>query len=126
VGLFDEDLLRGQDAELSWRIVRAGFRLEYVPDAIVYHRNERTLRGLMREGYAHGRASILVNRRHYDLVRQTGHPRVYWQGYRDIGNRMMRSVTGPDRAFSVCYVAFNLGKKIGKFAGSLRHRYADL
>jgi glycosyltransferase involved in cell wall biosynthesis len=126
VGLFDEELLRGQDAELSWRIFAAGFRLEHVPTAIVYHRNERTLGGLLREGFTHGKASILVHRLHHELVRQTGHPRIYWQSYRDIGNRLVRSVTGPDRAFSACYVVFNVGKKLGKIAGSIRYRYRDL
>jgi glycosyltransferase involved in cell wall biosynthesis len=125
VGLFDERLLRGQDAELSWRIVAAGFSLVHVADAIVYHRNERTLGGLICEGYTHGTASILVNRRHHDFVRQTGHRRLYWKSYREIGSRLIRSVTGPDRVFSACYVAFNVGKKLGKIAGSVRHGYAD-
>lgn len=53
VGRFDEGLLRGEDVECSYRLVGAGYRLVYVPEAIIYHRNERTPWGLVHEGYTH-------------------------------------------------------------------------
>jgi glycosyltransferase involved in cell wall biosynthesis len=61
---FDETLLRGSDVDLSWRLHAAGWSFVYAPDAIVYHRNERTLRGLFAEGFTHGRHGERVRRRH--------------------------------------------------------------
>ncbi len=55
VGPFDEELLRRSDFEFSYRVVAAGFRLAFSPDAVVYHRNESTLAGLFSEGWVHGR-----------------------------------------------------------------------
>jgi glycosyltransferase involved in cell wall biosynthesis len=59
-GLFDERLLRSQDVDLAWRIHGAGYRLAYVPDAIIRHRNARTVPGLLHEAYVHGRYAVAV------------------------------------------------------------------
>src|SRR6185503_11362164 len=53
-GGFNEDLLRCSDVDLSYRIVAAGYALVYEPDAVIYHRHERTPWGLLHEGYVHG------------------------------------------------------------------------
>jgi GT2 family glycosyltransferase len=68
-GGFDERFLRCQDADLSLRIVRAGLELVYVDDAVVYHRNERTVAGLIREGYVHGYHAHAVLALHHDYLR---------------------------------------------------------
>lgn len=68
VGGFDERFLRCQDADLSLRMVRAGLELVYVDDAIVYHRNESTLVGLIREGYVHGYYAQAVLALHSDYL----------------------------------------------------------
>lgn len=64
VGLFDESLLRGQDADLALRIGAAGWQMVYMPDAIVRHFNERSLWGLLCEGYTHGRYAPVLRSRH--------------------------------------------------------------
>lgn len=39
VGLFDEDyFIYAEDTDLSWRIRLAGYKIYYVPDAVVYHK----------------------------------------------------------------------------------------
>ncbi len=65
---FDERFLRCQDGDLSLRMLRAGLKLVYVDDAIVYHRNESTLAGLIREGYVHGYHAHAVLALHHDYV----------------------------------------------------------
>ena len=66
--LFDEDARRVEDVDLSWRIGQAGYSLVYCPDAIVRHRNERTLVGLAREGWQHGFYAVPVLARHARYV----------------------------------------------------------
>ena len=54
VGGFDERLRSGGDADLCFRARRAGWALERRPDAVVVHRNRRTLRALARQKARHG------------------------------------------------------------------------
>lgn len=53
-GLFDPERLRGQDVEFSHRILAAGYRLHYAPDAVIYHENLRSWLQLGRAGFQHG------------------------------------------------------------------------
>jgi hypothetical protein len=58
VGGFYEGVRAAEDTDLSWRIQRAGWRLEGRPQARVEHRYRPTVRALRRQwrGYAAGRA----------------------------------------------------------------------
>src|SRR5205807_9644072 len=67
-GLFDEHFRRGQDVDLSYRIGRGGYRLVYRPGAIVFHRNERSLFGLAREGWQHGFHAAELHRLHAEYI----------------------------------------------------------
>lgn len=70
VGRFDEDLRRGEDVDLAYRIVAAGYEIAFNRQAIVYHRNERTLAGLFREGVQHGYYAQALRDRHQRLIRE--------------------------------------------------------
>ena len=37
VGLFDESFRRGEDLELSWKLILSGYQLSYASDATVVH-----------------------------------------------------------------------------------------
>jgi glycosyltransferase involved in cell wall biosynthesis len=54
VGQFDESLLSGGDYEMCWRILAAGHRLFFEPEAHVRHRPRLTLRRLARQFYTYG------------------------------------------------------------------------
>ena len=58
VGGFSEGLRAAEDTDFSWRLQRAGWRLESRPAAYVVHRYRDTISGLRRQwrGYAAGRA----------------------------------------------------------------------
>lgn len=58
IGGFYEGVRAAEDTDLSWRIQRAGWRLEGRPQARVEHRYRPTVRALRRQwrGYAAGRA----------------------------------------------------------------------
>jgi glycosyltransferase involved in cell wall biosynthesis len=126
VGLFDERFIRGQDVDLSWRIFQKGYRLVYEPEAVVRHRNERTLSGLFREGYVHGFASVRGLKQHRDLVKRFGHRRFNRRSYHGLWLSMLDVLRGKNTDHSTCYLLFNLGKKIGKIVGSMRFLYMEL
>jgi glycosyltransferase involved in cell wall biosynthesis len=125
-GLFNESFIRCEDCDLSFRIMQAGYRFTYSPNAVVYHGNEGKLRGLFREGYQHGFWSIKINKTHQRFVQKFGHPRINWHSYNRIISSFADFVKGINRDYSICYFAFNAGKKLGKLAGSARFGYLDL
>lgn len=114
VGLFDETLLRGQDTDLAFRIGAAGWRMVYVPDAIVRHFNERTLWGLFREGYTHGRYAPLLRSRHAASRK----PQSRGRQIRSVLRRAFktRPLTGPDGTWRdhLYALTFNTGKAVGE------------
>jgi cellulose synthase/poly-beta-1,6-N-acetylglucosamine synthase-like glycosyltransferase len=111
VGLFDESLLRGQDADLARRIRMCGYRLVYCPQALVRHRNERTLGGLFLEGVAHGRAVVLMREKYpFAAPADTFHPRAL---HRRLRLNLRRCLRGTNRFEALCEVVFDAGKAIG-------------
>lgn len=57
VGLFDDNLVNNEDSDLSLRIGLEGYKLNYVPEAVVYHRNPDRLIDCIKKwfeiGYTH-------------------------------------------------------------------------
>jgi O-antigen biosynthesis protein len=123
---FDEGLGRVEDVELSYRIVQGGYRLAFVPEAVVYHHNEATLPGLFREGFVHGFHGVRARKRHEDWLHRYGHGAVNARGYALIGFRLLDWFRGRDAPRSGCEAVFNSGKKAGKLFGSLRFGHLDL
>ena len=55
VGGFDENFyIAGEDADLSWRIVEKGYKLECESKAIVYHKHRSTLMSFLRQVKSYG------------------------------------------------------------------------
>jgi mycofactocin glycosyltransferase len=123
---FDEGLRRCEDVDLSYRLVQAGYRLAYVAEAVVRHRNESTLPGLFEEGFLHGFYGVQATKRHDPFLRRFGHRAVNLQSWSAIGARLVDWARGHDRARSGCDAVFNSGKKAGKLAGSVRFGHVDL
>jgi len=118
VGFFNEDLLRCSDVDWSYRMVRAGYRLAYAPAAIVYHQNERTPWGLMREGYVHGYHAVKVLRLHAALLQQV---HAHKQGRRGSATEPV-AVPGrlPPQPWrdALWSRVFRLGKRVGRLHAS--------
>jgi glycosyltransferase involved in cell wall biosynthesis len=122
---FDESLRRCSDVDLAYRLFEAGYSFLYQPDALVYHRNERTLRGLFREGFQHGFYSVEARRKHRDLLEACGHRGVSWGAYTRIFSSLLDALRERD-ASSVCESVFNAGKAVGRITGSARFRRLGL
>jgi glycosyltransferase involved in cell wall biosynthesis len=124
-GLFDETLLRCEDVDLAYRIVQRGCRIAYAHDAVVYHHNERTWRGLFREGFLHGLYSVQAIRKHAAFLAGYGHRSFSLRSYAAIASAFGDALAGRERERSLCIGVFNSGKKLGKLAGSIRFRHFD-
>jgi len=64
IGLFDEELVRNQDDELNFRLVRNGGRLWQSPRIQSWYRPRSSLRALFRQYLQYGYWKILVMRKH--------------------------------------------------------------
>lgn len=64
IGLFDEELIRNQDDELNFRLVRAGGKILLVPDARVRYFVRDSLGRLARQYFQYGYWKLRVMRKH--------------------------------------------------------------
>lgn len=65
---FDATLARGEDVDLVWRLVGAGWMVRYEPTITVRHAASATWRDLVRQRIGYGRGATALARRHPDGV----------------------------------------------------------
>jgi glycosyltransferase involved in cell wall biosynthesis len=126
LNLFDESFTRCEDVDLSYRILQSGYRLAFKPQAIIYHKNENTYKGLFREGLLHGFYCVQTVKKHRALVNSLGYGKFDGRSYIALVSSLMHYLFGKESDHSICYFIFNSGKKIGKIFGSIRFRHLDL
>jgi glycosyltransferase involved in cell wall biosynthesis len=126
LNFFNEDFIRCEDVELSHRIFVSGYKIIYTPEAIVYHRNEKTLIGLFREGYLHGLYSVQFIKQYRDFILKSGHRRINLKSYKQIITDFKDFLTNGKGIDSLCSATFNSGKKAGKILGSFKYSYLDI
>jgi cellulose synthase/poly-beta-1,6-N-acetylglucosamine synthase-like glycosyltransferase len=114
VGRFDETLLRGEDVDLAFRIHAAGYSVVYCREARIYHRNPSSFGALLRKGFLHGRARVLVLTKAAHLALAPARKPLATE--RRILRTSRRCLTGPSRFDALCQVAFDLGKAAGELA----------
>ena len=60
---------RGEDIEWSIRIKKAGFKLELIEDAFVYHKRKNTLLSFTKQAFSFGRNRVNVSRFHPGAIK---------------------------------------------------------
>jgi mycofactocin glycosyltransferase len=68
LGGFDSGLRFGEDVDLVWRAVKAGFTVRYEADVAVAHRPRHTIRALMKQRFQYGTSAAPLHQRHPGLV----------------------------------------------------------
>ena len=59
IGGFDEKLKTGYDCELGWRINDAGYKIIFVPEAVVYHHHRDNLLAYWKQQYEYGQFALI-------------------------------------------------------------------
>ena len=62
IGGFDVSFRTSEDREFCDRWIASGRRLEYAPEAVVFHRHDLDMRGFVRQQYAYGRGAYEFHR----------------------------------------------------------------
>jgi GT2 family glycosyltransferase len=68
VGLENENLIRGTDPDLRYRIRQAGYKIAIVPDSWGYHPMPKTLGKLLKSFFRNGMGSCWVNKNYPELA----------------------------------------------------------
>jgi glycosyltransferase involved in cell wall biosynthesis len=68
-GGFDESYRRasGEDNDLSYRVLKAGYKIAFAPTALVAHHHTRSLKKYLREQYTHGYWRMKLYQAHPDM-----------------------------------------------------------
>jgi GT2 family glycosyltransferase len=69
VGLFNEDLFISEDAELNWRIRKAGHRILFTPKIVSFYYPRKTISSLFRQLFRYGILRVNVMKKHRDSVK---------------------------------------------------------
>ena len=69
IGYFDEELHIAEDAELNWRIRKAGHKIYYTPEIVSYYYPRPNLRRLARQFFNYGILRVNVIKKHHDAVK---------------------------------------------------------
>ena len=92
VGGFDPGF-RGygrEDFELGHRLLQAGVRIDFDPDAVAWHHQERTLREFLANAVSEGENSVLLARLHPELYEQVIPTAAGGRSYRLLGRLRVR------------------------------------
>lgn len=81
IGGFDESLRVGEDVDMVWRLLDAGYRCRYEPDSTVHHRPRSTVVSWVRQRISYGRSAAALDRKHPGSVaplRMSGWSAAVW------------------------------------------------
>jgi mycofactocin system glycosyltransferase len=81
LGGFDEAMRSGEDVDLVWRLLEAGYRCRYEPASTVHHRPRATFAAWVRQRMSYGRSAAVLDRKHPGAVaplRMSGWSAAVW------------------------------------------------
>lgn len=125
-GFSTERALRaGYDVDLSWRLLRAGHEVRFVPDALVHRRPKATLWGHGRQWLEYGRSSAALYQRHPQFAPSAWSPELRRQRRAALSRDVAQALSRPwsRRRSLVQMAAYQAGRVLGppKAWSSPRH-----
>lgn len=101
-----------EDTDFCWRAVKAGAKLRYSPELVIYARSVTTLRGIMKKSFRNGFSSSKLQKKHGKFVNYD--PNIYKMlGSNIVGLFKRRKNAG----LNVIELVWHL---MGKYYGSIR------
>jgi GT2 family glycosyltransferase len=122
LGKFDETFLSLHDTDYCWRAQLAGTELHFVPDAVVHYCFRNTLGGAYRQARRYGEYNVLL----YKKYRPLGMPALSWKTSVKSWGHLLRSMLKIRGRQSFAYWVWQLGWRIGRLQGSIKHQVLAL
>lgn len=122
VGGFDESMPVLEDTDYCWRIQRAGTPLVFVPEAVVHVRLRPELGGVFRQALSYGEHNVAIYKKYLPL----GMPRLALGGGLARWAKLLLSLPALLTTAGRPRVVWQLGWRLGRLRGSLKHRVAAL
>jgi cellulose synthase/poly-beta-1,6-N-acetylglucosamine synthase-like glycosyltransferase len=131
IGVFDEQLFSGHDADLCWRMqLQTGQRIVLVPSAAVSHSQNPSWRALFNQKRRHAHGAVLLYKKYrtHRLSERRPLKQVYWE-YRSILKRtgavawglLKKDSESPKALMEHYQLLLEIAEKFGRIEGSLRH-----
>ena len=133
IGLFDESLWAGHDADLSWRMqLETTYIIAAAPLAVVSHRQDLSIFGFLMQKRRHAQGAVLLYKKYRNYRREevASFREVYWE-YRSILKRVfvyvaklsssklgLGSAPSRDQQFQLM---IELGEKVGRVEASIKN-----
>jgi len=118
MGGFRERASYCEDVDICWRAQLAGYRIEFVPNAVVHYRSRTTLLGMFRQHRNFGRARALL----YRDYRADGMPPRGSKLALDEWWSVARAVPRLRSRAEAARWSRRLGRCVGRLQGSVRYR----
>lgn len=130
IGLFAEKMSSEEDADLSWRMqLFTDYRVAYVPEAVVFHPYEASLKELFKQKRRHAYSGVNLYKiyKEYRKSEVKSLKNLYWE-YHSIFRRWLKVLRyklqnnpGPCPV-NKYQLILETAQKMGLIQGSLRHR----
>jgi GT2 family glycosyltransferase len=133
IGLFDENLWAGHDADLSWRMqLETPYKLVAAPLAIVTHRQDISYLGFFRQKRRHAHGAVLLYKKYqrYRCQEVSSLKETYWE-YSSILKRFVECLIQIRASQSSAntqllrdrwyQLVIEIGEKAGRLEGSIRN-----
>ncbi len=135
IGLFDEKLFVGEDADLSWRMqLFTNYKIKYISDAAVFHPYESRPKRLFSQKRRHAYGSVMLYKK-YKKYRQgevKSLKQIYWEYKSIVGRWLKLFVYKLMKKFRLkdiepapvdeYQLLLEIASKVGLIHGSLVHR----
>jgi len=121
VGGFREDIRAGEDADLSFRLRDAGWKVERRERAAVVHLSRQTVRALIAQRMRHGAAGAWLGREYPGGFPARRRPGLVWWGLRTATRELVAAARNRDRDAALVAVFEPLEQISYEFGRSLRN-----
>ncbi len=122
VGGFDEGFPALHDTDFCWKAQLAGYKLHFVPEAVMHIRLRDTLGGLFKQASYYGEYNVKL----YSKYRNLGMPELSWRPGLRQWKRLMRRLPRLRHAAERPQILRSLGWRYGRVKGCLKYRTSAL
>ena len=110
--------LRIEDRDFCWKAQLAGYKLQFIPNAVLHYRFRRTVLSIFKQSYLDGISSVL-------LLKRFSHLGMKWKSIKQTilsWLKLFKSLIKVRNKGSFCKFIVQFGELLGEKVGSIKYR----